>query len=321
MGDTEFIDNSKLINNIVDNIEKVIIGKKAEIYNILKGIIAGGHILIEDVPGVGKTTLVRALSKSLNLSYCRIQFTPDLLPSDITGISIYNQHDMKFEFRKGPIFANIVLADEINRTSPKTQSALLEVMEEKQVSEGKNTYMLDEPFFVMATQNPIEYEGTFELPEAQLDRFMIKVKIGYPEKNDEVAILETYKETDPLATLENVADKNDILNLQKNVRKVYASNEINNYIVNITAATRNNKFIALGASTRASLALLRIAQASAVINGRDYIIPEDVKENAVMVLSHRISISSAGRSNDCTSENIINSIIHSVPCPKVMENA
>lgn len=321
MGDTEFIDNSKLINNIADNIEKVIIGKKAEIYNILKGIIAGGHILIEDVPGVGKTTLVRALCKSLNLSYCRIQFTPDLLPSDITGISIYNQHDMKFEFRKGPIFANIVLADEINRTSPKTQSALLEVMEEKQVSEGKNTYMLDEPFFVMATQNPIEYEGTFELPEAQLDRFMIKVKIGYPEKNDEVAILETYKETDPLLTLENVADKNDILNLQQNVRKVYASNEINNYIVNITSATRNNKFIALGASTRASLALLRIAQSSAIINGRDYIIPEDVKENAVMVLSHRISISSAGRSNDCTSENIINSIIHSVPCPKVMENA
>ena len=302
-------------------IGKVIVGQDEVIKNILMAMFSRSHALLIGVPGLAKTLMITTIAKSINLTYNRIQFTPDLLPSDITGISIYNQHEMKFEFRKGPIFANIVLADEINRTSPKTQSALLEVMEEKQVSEGKNTYMLDEPFFVMATQNPIEYEGTFELPEAQLDRFMIKVKIGYPEKNDEVAILETYKETDPLLTLENVADKNDILNLQKNVRKVYASKEINNYIVNITAATRNNKFIALGASTRASLALLRIAQSSAVINGRDYIIPEDVKENAVMVLSHRISISSAGRSNDCTSENIINSIIHSVPCPKVMENA
>ena len=307
----------ELINRIIENIEKVIIGKKYEISNILKGIIASGHILVEDVPGVGKTTIVKALAKSLNLSYSRIQFTPDLLPSDITGISIYNQKTMEFEFRKGPVFANIVLADEINRTSPKTQSALLEVMEENQVSEGNNTYSLEQPFFVLATQNPIEHEGTFVLPAAQLDRFMIKVKIGYPDKENECRILELYRNEEPLENLNSVADKAEILDLQKKVREIYVAKEINEYIVNIVQATRNDKNVILGASPRASLALLRISQATALINGRNYVIPEDVKENAVITLSHRISISSLARANNYKDDDVILEIISRIFAPRV----
>ena len=209
----------ELVDKIAYNIEKVILGKRLEIYNILKGILANGHILIEDVPGVGKTTLIKALAKSLNLSYSRIQFTPDLLPSDIIGVSIYSQKTMEFEFKKGPIFSNIILADEINRTSPKTQSALLEVMEEKQISEGGITYKLKEPFLVLATENPIEYEGTFSLPEAQLDRFMIKVNIGYPHSEAEVDILDLYRQSNPIEELEPVATDEDILYLQKKVKR------------------------------------------------------------------------------------------------------
>lgn len=306
-----------LIKDIVYNIDKVVIGKEYEIYNIIKGIIANGHILIEDVPGVGKTTLVKALAKSLNLSYKRIQFTPDLLPSDILGISIYNQRTMEFEFKKGPIFSNIVLADEINRTSPKTQSALLEVMEEKQVSEGNETYKLEEPFIVLATQNPIEYEGTFILPEAQLDRFMIKVNVGYPEKMYESKMLKIYRNYDPLESINSVAEAKDIIELQKKVRDVHVSDEINSYIVNIAEATRNNKCLSLGISPRACLALLRVSQASAVINGRDYVIPEDVKENAVSVLSHRVIISPYGRANNNTGEEVIKDILKILPVPRI----
>jgi MoxR-like ATPase len=311
------MESEQIIKNIVYNIEKVIIGKRYEVFNIMKGIIADGHILIEDVPGVGKTTLVKALAKSLNLSYSRIQFTPDLLPSDITGISIYNQGAMEFEFRKGPVFANIVLADEINRTSPKTQSALLEVMEEKQVSEGNNTYKLNKPFFVLATQNPIESEGTFVLPEAQLDRFIIKVKIGYPEKKEEANILKRYRNSEPLNELTCIADANDILELQKKAREVHVSDEINEYIASIADATRNNKYLVLGSSTRASLALLRIAQASALINGRDYVIPEDIRENALLVLSHRVVVSALARANNFDSESVILDILKTVSVPKV----
>jgi MoxR-like ATPase len=310
-----------IIDRIVDNIEKVIIGKRDEILNIMKGIIANGHILIEDVPGVGKTTLVKALAKSLNLSYSRIQFTPDLLPSDITGISIYNQRDMQFEFRKGPIFANIVLADEINRTSPKTQSALLEVMEENQVSEGINTYKLQQPFFVLATQNPIEYEGTFTLPEAQLDRFMIKVSIGYPNKEGEVRILSVYRNEDPLESLQSVASAEEMINLQQRARNVMVSKEINSYIVDIANSTRESKYLNLGISTRASLALLRVSQAAAIIKGRNYVIPEDVKENALLALTHRVTPSSMARANNYDAENIIRDIVKSVPAPKVINNA
>jgi len=311
------MNEEQLIKEIVFNMQKVIIGKRFELYNLMKGIVANGHILIEDVPGVGKTTIVKALSKSLNLSFKRIQFTPDLLPSDITGISIYNQKTMEFEFRKGPVFSNVVLADEINRTSPKTQSALLEVMEERQVSEGNVTYKLDEPFFVLATQNPIEHEGTFVLPEAQLDRFIIKVKIGYPDNENECKILETYRNNEPLLSLESVATKEEIINLQKKAREVFVSKEINEYIVSIADATRNNKNLILGVSPRASLALLRISQASALINGRDYVIPEDIKENAILVLAHRITLSSLARANNYSSEDVIMDILKILPVPRV----
>jgi MoxR-like ATPase len=310
-------EETALIEKIVNNIEKVIIGKRTEIYNIVKGIIANGHILIEDVPGVGKTTLVKALARSLDLSYSRIQFTPDLLPSDITGVSIYNQKTMQFEFRKGPIFANVVLADEINRTSPKTQSALLEVMEENQVSEGGITYRLDRPFFVLATQNPIEYEGTFTLPEAQLDRFMIKVSIGYPNKSCEAEILEVYRREEPLEIIDSVAGGEEIIKLQKAVREVTVSKEINKYIVDIADATRRSTHLNLGVSTRASLALLRIGQAVAVISGRNYVIPEDIRDNAALVLSHRIFPSAMARANGYSSESIILDILKTVSVPKV----
>lgn len=311
------MEGEQLVSRIVNNVKRVIIGKDKEIYNIMKGIIADGHILIEDVPGVGKTTLVKTLAKSLNLKYSRIQFTPDLLPSDITGVSVYNQKSMQFEFRKGPIFANIVLADEINRTSPKTQSALLEVMEEKQVSEGNNTYRLENPFFVLATQNPIELEGTYPLPEAQLDRFIMKVRIGYPDLEQESKILEVYRNSEPLDNIEAIAGMEDIVSLQRKVREVYSSSEINDYIVRIADATRNNKYLVLGVSTRAAMALLRVCQAAALIKGRDYIIPEDVKENAVMVLSHRVSLSSVARANNVSSDGIIEDILKNVSVPKV----
>lgn len=309
--------NVELIENIVTNIEKVIVGKQKEIYDIMKGMISGGHILIEDVPGVGKTTLIKAIKESLSLTYSRIQFTPDLLPSDITGISIYNAGTGKFTFNKGPIFSNIVLADEINRTSPKTQSALLEVMEEMQVSEGGITYEVEKPFFIMATENPIEYEGTFSLPEAQLDRFMIKVHLGYPSKMDEAYILNLYRQENPLDKLMPVASKEDIINIQKQVKEIKVNDEINKYIVNIIDATRNHKEIVLGGSTRASLALLRVAQATALIKNRNYVIPEDVKENVKLVLSHRIILTNGSIARGIKAENVLEEILNVVIAPKV----
>lgn len=309
--------NVELIESIVGNVEKVIVGKQKEIYDIMKGMISGGHILIEDVPGVGKTTLIKAIKESLNLTYSRIQFTPDLLPSDITGISIYNASTGKFTFNKGPIFSNIVLADEINRTSPKTQSALLEVMEEMQVSEGGVTYEVEEPFFIMATENPIEYEGTFSLPEAQLDRFMIKVHLGYPSKMDEAYILNLYRSENPLNELTPVANKEDIINIQKQVKEIKVNSEINKYIVNIIDATRNHKEVVLGGSTRASIGLLRIAQATALIKGRDYVIPEDVKENVKLVLSHRLILTNGSIARGIKAEDILEEILNVVIAPKV----
>lgn len=311
---------SEIIKNIVDNMEKVIIGKREQIYDIIKGVISNGHILIEDVPGVGKTTLVKALAKSVNLSYSRIQFTPDLLPSDITGISIYNQKDMTFDFKKGPIFSNIVLADEINRTSPKTQSALLEVMEEHQVSEGNNTYKLEEPFFVLATQNPIEYEGTFSLPEAQLDRFIMKISLGHPSSESEVEILDVYRERNPLIEISSVASVEDILFLQQSVRKVKVAESINRYIVDIANITRKSGYLNLGISTRAVLALQRVSQATALIKGRTFVLPEDVRNNAVLVLSHRITLTSLARANGYNKEDMIKDLIKNVPVPKVDYN-
>lgn len=310
--------NEELINEIINNVDKVVIGKKEEIINILKGIIAGGHILIEDVPGVGKTTLVKALAKSLSLNQTRIQFTPDLLPSDITGISIYNPKNLEFQFMKGPVFTNMILADEINRTSPKTQSALLEVMEEKQVTEGNKTYKLEDPFIVLATQNPIELEGTYILPEAELDRFMIKVKIGYPDKINEARILEIYRNTTPLDEIASVAKLEDIISLQKACMEIFVAKEINEYIVNIMDATRKTKNLILGGSIRASLALLKISQATAMIKGRDYVVPEDIKENVLSVLSHRVTVASYAKSNNKSAEDIITEIINTIKVPKVI---
>ncbi len=305
------------IKRIEDNIEKVIIGKNNVVRNIIKGILAGGHILIEDIPGIGKTTLIKALAKSLNLSYARIQFTPDLLPSDILGVSIYNQKDMTFEFRKGPIFANIVLADEINRTSPKTQAALLEAMEEHQVSEGIVNHVLEKPFFVMATQNPIEYEGTFNLPEAQLDRFMMKIKVGYPEHVDEMSILRRFKEGAPLETISAVATKEDVARLQQRTREIKVSEGIYRYIVDMANKTRSSKLFSLGASPRASIALMRISQAEALMSGRNYVIPEDVKKNAQMVLAHRLILSSHARGQGYREQEALEMVIASVPSPKM----
>ncbi|SUY46413.1 methanol dehydrogenase regulatory protein (moxR) [Clostridium putrefaciens] len=306
-----------LINKILNNIQKVIIGKQDEITNVLKAVIAGGHVLIEDVPGVGKTTLVKALARSLSLNYSRIQFTPDLSPSDIIGISIYDQKSMEFQFNKGPIFSNIVLADEINRTSPKTQSALLEVMEEYQVSEGNDTYKVETPFFVLATQNPIEYEGTFSLPEAQLDRFMIMVRLGYPSKESEKQILKLYKEKEPFQYMDGAINKEELLYLQKQVRKVKVNDKILDYMVAISEATRNSKYLSLGVSTRAVMSLQRIGQASALIKGRDYVIPEDIRENVSLVLSHRIILSSKAVANGYNKENMISDIVKDIEVPKV----
>lgn len=308
---------TEIVEKILHNVSKVILGKEREIYNILKAIIAKGHILIEDVPGIGKTTLVKALSKSLQLKYKRIQFTPDLLPSDILGISIYDEMKKDFEFKKGPIFSNIILADEINRTSPKTQSALLEVMEEKQVTEGNNTYKLQEPFIVIATQNPIEFKGTFILPEAQLDRFIIKINLGYPDRKSEIDMLKIYSKGDPLEFLESVVKIEDILMLQRKLKEVKVNNAIIEYIVRIIEATRKNPYIELGASPRASLALIKIAQATAIIKGRYFVIPEDVKENIIQVLAHRISLSSKGRLEGITENEILNSIIDTIDLPQI----
>lgn len=310
----------EIIERIIDNVGKVIIGKRQNVYEIIKGMIAGGHILIEDVPGVGKTTLIKAIKESFDLSYSRIQFTPDLLPSDITGISIYNSSIGTFTFNKGPIFSNIVLADEINRTSPKTQSALLEVMEEMQVSEGGKTYELGKPFFIMATENPIEYEGTFSLPEAQLDRFIIKVHMGYPNNKDEAEILRLYRNENPLDELKPVATKADLEELQRAVKEVKVKDDINKFIVKIVDGTRNHRDIFLGGSTRASLALMRISQATALIEGRDYVIPEDVKNSVKLVLNHRLILTNSAAARGVKVDDALDEILSMIIVPKVKEN-
>lgn len=306
-----------IVESVVNNLGKVILGKKREIFHIFKGIIAGGHILLEDVPGVGKTTLVKAVAKSLDLKYRRIQCTPDLLPSDITGVSIYNQKEACFQFKRGPIFSNIVLADEINRTSPKTQSALLEVMEENQVSEGNDTYILDKPFIVMATQNPVEFEGTFMLPEAQLDRFMIKVKLGYTDSKSEAEILQNMcNSASVMDFLQPVLNKDEFIKIQEKVKSIHISKPIADYIVSIVNSTRSNKYILLGGSTRASISLLRVAQANALLNGREYIIPDDVKENVLSVLCHRIILSPLARANSLKDEDVIGDIVDRISIPR-----
>ena len=312
---------NKVIEDIISNIEKVIVGKRTTIEKIIICLISGGHVLIEDIPGVGKTTIVQALAKSINCDFKRIQFTPDLLPSDITGVSIYNQKTGEFEFKPGPILSQIILADEINRTSPKTQSSLLEVMEEHQITVDGKTYKLNEPFMVLATQNPIEYEGTFPLPEAQLDRFMMKISIGYPEPQEELAIIRRFKIENPIDTLEPVAEPDDINRLKNLVKNINVNDKIENYIVSIVNKTRNDDEITLGGSPRAALNLYRASQARAFIMERDYVIPDDVKSLAPYILAHRLILEPECRLKGINAEDIINRIVSSIQVPGVVNYA
>ena len=315
----EIMDNvaniQKFSNKIIENLARVFIGKKNVLELVVVSLLAQGHVLIDDVPGVGKTMLAKALAKSLGCRYKRIQFTPDMLPSDITGVSIYDQSAKKFEFRQGPIFTNILLADEINRATPKTQSALLEAMEEKQATVDGTTYILSQPFIVLATQNPIEYEGTFPLPEAQLDRFFLKIHIGYPSLNDEIKIIQDQKIAHPIDSLNPVVNEEEILTNQKIVREIFVSDLINKYIVQIIRNTRENKDIYLGCSPRGSLALSRAGQIYAAMSGRDYVTPDDIKFLAVPVLSHRIIIQPTARLKNLTADAILTDILFETEVP------
>lgn len=300
---------------VAENIERVIIGKDEVVRLVCVALLAGGHCLIEDVPGVGKTMLVRAVAKSIGCDFRRIQFTPDLLPSDVTGVSIYNQKTQEFEFRAGPVFGQIVLADEINRTSPKTQSALLEALEERHVTADGVTYALPQPFMVLATENPIEFEGTFPLPEAQLDRFLLKFGMGYPTLSDELSILDKQRLHHPIDDLMAVAGPEDVLYWREQVTKVHVDVGIRQYLVGIVQSTRSHDSVYLGASPRASIALFKSAQALAFVAGRDYVIPDDVRYLAPYVLSHRILLSADARLSGVDVSAVVDSIVASRPVP------
>ncbi len=300
---------------IRENIQKVIVGKDDVINLALVAVLCEGHVLLEDVPGIGKTTLARALAVSLGCSFRRIQFTPDLLPSDVTGLSWFNQKTQEFEFRPGPIMSQVVLADEINRATPRTQSALLEAMQERQVTSDGVTRPLPRPFLVLATQNPVELEGTFPLPEAQIDRFLLRIAIGYPSQEEENAILERFRLSDPLADLQPVTSAEEILALQAERRRVRVEESVRDYIVRVARATRQNAEIELGASPRATLNLYQASQAWAAIHNRDYILPDDVKRLAPPVLCHRLIVSSKAQLRGRTSEQMIADIVATVPVP------
>lgn len=300
---------------VMGNLEKVMVGKHDTVAMVVIGLLCQGHVLIEDVPGVGKTVLARTLARSLDCSFNRIQFTPDMLPSDVTGVSIYNQSKKEFEFRPGPIMGQIVLADEINRATPKTQAALLEAMEERQVTVDGVSRKLPSPFMVLATQNPIEYEGTFPLPEAQLDRFLLRLRLGYPSIQDEVRILEEQQLQHPLETLKAVIKADEILQAAAAIRKIYVSPQIKRYIVDLARRTRESDDVYLGASPRGSLGLFRSAQARAALQGREYVLPDDVKAMAVAVLGHRIIVSPAARLRDLSADRLVDEIVRSQPSP------
>ncbi len=302
-------------NQIVENVKKVIIGKDSSVELAVVALLCQGHILIEDVPGVGKTMLARSLARSTGCDYSRIQFTPDLLPSDITGVSIYNQKSGDFEFKSGPVLAQIVLADEINRATPKTQSALLEAMDERQVTVEGITHPLPRPFMVMATQNPIEYEGTFPLPEAQLDRFFLKIALGYPTMEEELAIVTSQEQTHPIEALAAVVSGENIIEVQEAVKGVYVDDLVRQYIVGIVEATREREDVSLGSSPRGSLSMFRGSQALAMIRGRDYVLPDDVKELAVPMLAHRIIASAPARMRGDTADSIVAKLVDEMPVP------
>lgn len=302
-------------NQIIDNVATVIVGKRDAIELVVVALMSDGHILIEDVPGVGKTTLAKAISRSVGLSFKRVQFTPDLLPSDVTGVTIFNQKTSEFEFREGPVMAQIVLADEVNRATPKTQSALLEAMEERQVTVDGETYVLPEPFLVLATQNPIEYEGTFPLPEAQLDRFLMRVNLGYPDRQDELRVLATRQREQPIDDIQQVVTLEEVFAAQEAVKDVYVDPLVSSYIVDVARATREHADVYLGASPRGSLGLFRAGQALAAIGGRDYVVPDDVKRLAESVLSHRVIVSPAARIRSVDTRAIVADILDVVPVP------
>ena len=305
----------QLANKVIDNVERVIVGKRDEVNLAVIALLCKGHVLIEDVPGVGKTMLAKAISRSIGCSFKRIQFTPDLLPSDVTGISVFNQQTREFEFRPGPIMAQIVLTDEINRATPKTQSALLESMEEHQVTVDGVTYPTPDPFLVLATQNPIEYEGTFPLPEAQLDRFLLRISLGYPKAAQEIAVLDAQQKSHPIDALAQVINVDELLSAQKAIREVYLDAQIKEYIVNVVTATRKHPDIYLGASPRGSIALYRTSQARAAIIGREYVIPDDIKALGIAALAHRMIISPAARLKNVASAQVVQEIIDTVPVP------
>jgi MoxR-like ATPase len=303
------------VEKILTNIEKVMIGKREVAELSLIALLAKGHVLLEDVPGVGKTMMVKSLAKSVGLQFKRIQFTPDLLPSDVVGVSIYNPSTMQFEFRPGPLLGNIILADEINRTSPKTQSALLEGMEEASVTIDGNTIEIPKPFFVMATQNPIEYEGTYPLPEAQLDRFLLKIKMGYPSQEDELDVLRRAESSTPIKMIQSVVTAEEIIKMQELVQQVHVEDNVRFYIVQLARATREDARVYLGVSPRASIALMKAAQAYAFTQGRDYVKPDDVQYLAKFVFSHRIILKPEARYEGFTEEKIVDQIVGNISVP------
>ncbi len=305
----------EVARRIVDNVEKVIIGKREQVEQTVIALLCQGHVLIEDVPGVGKTMLAKSIARSLGCTFQRIQFTPDMLPSDVTGVSVFNQKTREFEFRPGPIMAQIVLTDEINRATPKTQSALLEAMEERQVTVDGVTYPLQKPFLVLATQNPIEYEGTFPLPEAQLDRFMLRISLGYPSPADEIRMLDSQQRVHPVDTVEQVVSADTLLQAQEAVKEIHIDNEIKEYIVELVNTSRKHPDIYLGASPRGSLALYKTAQAKAAVEGRDYVIPDDIKALAIPALAHRLIVSPAARIKNVDARTVVQEILDSVPVP------
>ena len=305
------------INSIVNEVKKAVVGKDSIIIKVLLAILCKGHILIEDIPGVGKTTLALAFSKALSLEHNRMQFTPDVLPSDVTGFNIYNKSTGSFEFRKGAAFCNLFLADEINRTSSKTQSALLELMEEKRITVDGKTYKLPAPYTVIATQNPIGSAGTHSLPDSQLDRFMIKLSMGYPDFGSEVNILKSKYNSNPLGLVNTIADASTIIQLQEYISNIYVDDRIYEYIVALSSATRNHPMIKLGVSPRGTLALMQISKGIAVAMGRDYVIPDDIAFICGDVFEHRIMLNSKARLSDVTASNVISDIIKSVPVPGI----
>jgi MoxR-like ATPase len=305
----------ELGDRLIENVSRVIVGKRDAIEHTVIGMLCQGHVLIEDVPGTGKTMLAKSLARSLGCSFNRIQFTPDMLPSDVTGVSVFNQKTREFEFRPGPIMAQVVLTDEINRATPKTQAALLEAMEERQVTVDGVTYPTPIPFMVLATQNPIEYEGTFPLPEAQMDRFLLRISVGYPTSHYEVEMIKSQQLRHPIESLDQVVSVNDLRDAQAAIRRIRVADEIQAYIVELVNATRDHAELYLGASPRGSLALFRCSQAKAALAGREYVLPDDVKALAVPTLAHRLIVGSAARVRDVDARALIREILNELPVP------